>query len=343
VIIFDSNYLIAFLRPDVEQPPRDADDKPVEHFQRRIQELVNDLNVKDVLVGIPTPVIAEILVRYPDNKSEYLEILRNRYKFDVMPFGIKAAIEASELIALLVAETKQPAEQWAKVKFDIQIVAMAKAEESLTMLYADDKGIVNNAKRLKIPVTRICELPLPTFRPAPVPMEDALGQNLLFEHRENNDAATTTERPESLTPPEENNQLQADSTHPAPVPRGDGGRAQSEAARKENKNEVPNAGQETTMIKLYVVSSKPIPVPDDLGKAELTFSSNPEDAMRFASRELARGSGLLTLANVECSFAGQEYTCHSFMAQELANEFVIGCEAQGRLQPPRREPEGKGQ
>jgi len=97
------------------------------------------------------------------------------------------------------------------------------------------------------------------------------------------------------------------------------------------------------MIKLYVVSSKPTPVPEDLGKADLTFSSNPEDAMRFESRELARGSGLLTLANVKCSFAGQEYTCHLFTAQELANKFVIGCEAQERLQSPKREPEGTKQ
>lgn len=220
MIIFDSNYLIAFLRPDVKQPPRDAENKPVEHFQERIQELVNDLNVKDVLVGVPTPVIAEILVRYPDNKAEYLEILRNRYKFDVMPFGVKAAIEASELIAMLAAETKQPAEQWARVKFDIQIVAMAKAEDSLTMLYADDIGVVNNAKRLKIPVTRVHELPLPTFRPAPVPMVNADGQELLFEHKEDNAAE------------EENNQLQADPAHPAPVQGSDGGRAQGEATEQ---------------------------------------------------------------------------------------------------------------
>lgn len=118
-------------------------------------------------------------------------MLRNRYKFVIMPFGIKAAIEASELIALLVAETKQPGETWAKVKFDVQIVAMAKAEESLTMLYADDKGVVKNAKRLNIPVTRICDLPLPAFTPAPIRFEVDLGQSELFERRETNDPETT--------------------------------------------------------------------------------------------------------------------------------------------------------
>jgi predicted nucleic acid-binding protein len=234
VIIFDSNYLIAFLRPDAANPPRDAEDEPVEHFQERIRELINELNAKDVLVGVPTPVIAEILVRYPDNKAEYLEVLRNRYRFEIVPFGIKAAIEASELIAMLVAETKQPGETWAKVKFDIQIVATAKAEEAVTMLYADDKGVVNNAKRLGIPVTRIYELPLPTFRPAPVPTEDDLGQKLLFKQRENNDSATTTEAPDSGTT-EENHQLEADPTHPAPIQGSDGGRVESEAPRETGK------------------------------------------------------------------------------------------------------------
>jgi predicted nucleic acid-binding protein len=158
----------------------DGDNNPVEKFKERIAELVNTLNSEDTLIGVPTPVIAEILVHYPESKEEYLEVLRNRYKFDIIPFGIKAAIEASELIGIIAAETKQPAAQWAKVKFDIQITAMAKAENA-TMLYADDKGIVNNAKRIKVPAMRICDLPLPPERkPTPPPAVDDAGQTHLF-------------------------------------------------------------------------------------------------------------------------------------------------------------------
>ena len=180
MIIFDSTYLIALLH-DNPPPPRDENNIPVARFKERIAELVNTVSAQDTTIGVPTPVIAEILVYYPESKEEYLEVLRNRYKFEILPFGIKAAIEASELIAKLVAETKQPASQWAKVKFDVQIVAIAKGESGVTMLYADDKGIVNNAKRLKIPVMRICELPLPPERkPTPPLVTDATGQTRLF-------------------------------------------------------------------------------------------------------------------------------------------------------------------
>jgi hypothetical protein len=204
VIIFDSTYLIAFLHPD-PPPPMDGENHPVERFKERIEELVNTLNADDTLVGVPTPVVAEILVRYPENKIEYLEALRNRYRFDIVPFGIKAAIEASELIAKLVAETKQPGSQWQKVKFDIQIVSMAKAEEKLTMLYADDKGIVNNAIRLGIPVMRICDLPLPRKKmPPPEPIVEESGQEqLIFEAERyiDDENETAPIKEESVAPP----------------------------------------------------------------------------------------------------------------------------------------------
>jgi predicted nucleic acid-binding protein len=202
VIIFDSTYLIAFLHPS-PNPPKDEHDKPVERFKDRIQELVKSLNSTDIRIGVPTPVVAEILVQYPDNKSEYLEVIRDRYRFEVVPFGVKAAIEASDLIALLSQETKQPASQWQKVKFDIQIAATAKAE-SATMLYADDKGIVSNAKRLGINAKRICDLPLPADEPEPQPVilqpMESSGQTRLFENGTNEIVEEEDEREEGTQP-----------------------------------------------------------------------------------------------------------------------------------------------
>jgi len=51
---------------------------------------------------------------------------------------------------------------WAKVSFDIQIVSIAKAEAA-SMIYADDKDIENLARRLNIPVKRVCDLPEPVI------------------------------------------------------------------------------------------------------------------------------------------------------------------------------------
>jgi hypothetical protein len=49
---------------------------------------------------------------------------------------------------------------WDKVKYDRQIVAIAKVAEA-TAIYSDDKGIRSIAKSVDIPVISFAELPLP--------------------------------------------------------------------------------------------------------------------------------------------------------------------------------------
>lgn len=203
--------------------------------------------------------VAEIFVLYPDSKYDYLEIIRDRYRFEFLPFGVKAAIEASDLIAMLAKKTKQPKEQWAKVKFDIQIAAIAKAEAA-TILYADDKGVINNAKRLKIDGKRICDLPLPPEKPPepapPAAIVDTHEQGKLFPARasedkdeeagevvqaENSselradvpsDAKSQTESPKIETPP----------TDTLPIRGTNGGRAEGEASGEGNQEDPEKAG-----------------------------------------------------------------------------------------------------
>lgn len=76
-----------------------------------------------------------------------------------MPFDSRAAIEAADLVSLIKSR-KEKWETWAKVKFDIQIVSIAKAEAA-TVIYSDDHDIENFAKRFNIKVVKICDLPLP--------------------------------------------------------------------------------------------------------------------------------------------------------------------------------------
>lgn len=241
--------MIAFLHPNPETP-MDNDEKPVERFKDRINALISSINASGEKIGIPSPVVAEILVLYPDNKYEYLEVLRDRYRFEIIPFGVKAAIEASDLIAILATESKQSAAQWRKVKFDVQIAAIAKAE-SATVIYADDKGIISNAKRLKIAGKRICDLPLPPPPVAPeIPIETARGQVLLFDQPPPLFQPATEAASEQPEAPKEvqndpepesaqnaprpnaeaSNQHEADPTHPAPVRGSDEGCVEGETA-----------------------------------------------------------------------------------------------------------------
>jgi predicted nucleic acid-binding protein len=158
MIIFDASFLVVFLNRNPE-PAKDRQDKPVSRFKERVEYLATSLTSSGEQIGIPTPAMAEVLVRAGKGRSQFVSILSDRMLFQLVPFDARAAIEAADLIALIKANK----ETWgthAKIKFDIQIVATAKAEDA-TVIYSDDIDIENFAKRLKIPVMRICDLPLP--------------------------------------------------------------------------------------------------------------------------------------------------------------------------------------
>jgi predicted nucleic acid-binding protein len=161
MIIFDASYLVVFLNKD-PKPAADRQGQPVSRFKERVEYLAASLNASGEQIGIPTPALAEVLVRAGRDRSQFVSILSDRMRFQLIPFDARAAIETAELIALI----KSKHETWgthAKVKFDIQIVATAKAEDA-SVIYSDDRDIESFARRFKIPVMRICDLPLP---PAP--------------------------------------------------------------------------------------------------------------------------------------------------------------------------------
>lgn len=158
MIIFDSSFLVVLLYP-TPPPCKDRADQPVTQFKDRVAYLASTMDIKNEVIGVPAPAMAEVLVRAGKGRAQYASILSKSWRFQILPFDSRAAIEAAELIEKIKSNS-QPWGTWAKVKFDIQIVAIAKAE-SATAIYSDDKDVENYAKRLKIPVIRVCDLPLP--------------------------------------------------------------------------------------------------------------------------------------------------------------------------------------
>jgi len=193
VIIFDSTYLVVFLNPN-PPPAMDRNGKPVEQFRERVEYLAQTLNASSEPIGIPAPAMAEVLVRAGKGRTKYVSILSDRWRFQILPFDSRAAIEASELIEQ-VKSSNQPWSTWAKVKFDIQIVSIAKAENA-TVIYADDEDIERYAKRLNIPVIRICDLPLPP-PPEPTPIETGPIGSQMSLLRESEPAQQVSESAES--------------------------------------------------------------------------------------------------------------------------------------------------
>jgi len=164
VIIFDSSYLVVLLHPN-PAPAKDREDKPVAQFKERVEYLTRVMDTKNDAIGVPTPAMAEVLVRSGANRAQYVSVLSDTWKFQILPFDSRAAIEAADLVAATKSR-KEKWDTWAKVKFDIQIVSIAKAEAA-TLIYSDDRDIENFAKRFNIRVMRICDLPLPPTEEAP--------------------------------------------------------------------------------------------------------------------------------------------------------------------------------
>jgi hypothetical protein len=182
-VAFDSSILLPLLFPGVPVPIDPSTSKPIEHCRERIDQLIRDLERSHTKVIIPTPALSEILVRAGKSGPDYLEQLHQSRAFKIEPFDERAAAEVALMIrADLEAYGKKRGRQlqatWAKVKFDRQIVAIAKVNGA-SALYTDDPGVRTFAKASGIDVFGLADLPLPDGvsqmrlfdPPSPAPIE----------------------------------------------------------------------------------------------------------------------------------------------------------------------------
>ena len=165
-VVIDSSMLLLFLRPDT-RVPHGHDGKPApSHARERVENLIKELDESGATVVVPAPALAEVLVRATsDEASEVLDQMRASAVFDIVPFDVRAASELAEIMRAELAERgrtklRDEAETWAKLKFDRQIVAIAKVCGA-TKIYAHDRGLETVAARVGIRVIQLQDLPLP--------------------------------------------------------------------------------------------------------------------------------------------------------------------------------------
>jgi predicted nucleic acid-binding protein len=163
MVAIDSTFLSLMLHPRANPPKDPATGKPVERIHDRIEKLLEDLDSKSERIILPTPVLSEFLILAGKDGPEYLDRLSGMKNILVKPFDEKAAIE----LAAREVEDRETgskrggsANPWAKLRFDRQIVAIAKTNEAKP-IYSDDEDVMKFATRLKIDVIRTWELPLP--------------------------------------------------------------------------------------------------------------------------------------------------------------------------------------
>jgi len=152
------NILTYLFDEHVNAPASKANGLPVEGCRERVEYLIATLQRGRAKIIIPTPSLAESLVRAREGAPERLSIIKRSKHFRISAFDERSAVE----FAAIQDErrrngTKSEAPTRAKAKFDDQIVA---AVEGATIIYSDDDHIKKLAGA-KFEVLGIEDLPLP--------------------------------------------------------------------------------------------------------------------------------------------------------------------------------------
>jgi predicted nucleic acid-binding protein len=163
MVVLDTTTLLLLIEPTAKAPIDPSTNKSVDRARERIEFLLETLSQAKTQVFIPTPVLSELLVGAGNAKNQYLGEIQASGALTIAPFDVKAAVE---LAFLLDGDGKRPKvtmskqETWAKVKFDRQIVAIAKANK-VSAIYTDDSTLASVAKANGIHAHHTWDLPLP--------------------------------------------------------------------------------------------------------------------------------------------------------------------------------------
>ncbi len=166
MVVFDTSTLVLALDPKARPPTDPATNKPVEKCKERVEHLLANLNKSKTPILIPTPVLAEFLVKAGRNKQEYLDKFLGSRNFEVGVFDVRAAIELALLLDPDLQGNKKLDDKTtkAKIKFDRQILAIAKARGA-DRIYTDDEKLAKCAQSNGIAAVMTWEIPLPPLPP----------------------------------------------------------------------------------------------------------------------------------------------------------------------------------
>jgi hypothetical protein len=163
MVVIDATTLLLMLRPGTPVPAG-SNGVSIVKPKERIEYLVQQLDKAKTKIIIPTPALSEVLVRAGATASQQIvEHLQKYSVFRIEPFDTRAAIEVAAMTRTALDSGKKRGSSvatWAKVKYDRQIVAIAKVCGAAT-IYSDDGDIAALAKEAKINVIGIADLPLP--------------------------------------------------------------------------------------------------------------------------------------------------------------------------------------
>jgi hypothetical protein len=164
MVVIDTTMLMLLFRPNVPERVTDSKGKPIDYVSERVAYLVKTIEGSKSRIIIPTPVLSELLVRAtPQETQRILDEINGAAVFRIEPFEMRAAIELAVMTrnALSTGNKKGGSSAtWAKVKFDRQIVAIARVAQA-AVIYTDDENLAETAKAVNIQPIGLAELALP--------------------------------------------------------------------------------------------------------------------------------------------------------------------------------------
>jgi hypothetical protein len=196
MVVIDATMLMLLFRSDVPARAIDFRGNAIDHVPDRIAYLVKTIEASKSRIVIPTPVVSELLVRVSAEETQrILDEINGAAVFRIEPFETRAAIELAVMTRLALGDGDKKGgsnEPWAKVKFDRQIVAIARVVQA-TAIYTDDTNLAATSKMVGIPAVGLSELQLPP--------ETAQGQ-LPFEAKKPDAIDEITQQTQTLEEPE---------------------------------------------------------------------------------------------------------------------------------------------
>ena len=161
--VIDSTALLCLLEPDSATGSDPKTGEPITDAKARIDHLIATLEKKGEAILIPTPALSEVLVHAGSAGPQYLQILNSTQCFRIVDFDQRAAVELASMTreALESGDLRAGTTATrAKLKFDRQIIAIARVHRQTT-IYSDDSDIAKLAAALELEVIPISALPTP--------------------------------------------------------------------------------------------------------------------------------------------------------------------------------------
>jgi len=166
IVAIDTSVLLLMFDPKARVPKDPATGQPLERAAERVNLLVSTMVASRAKILIPTPVLSELLVGSGPSFQSFIDRINQNAAFRVAPFDQRAAIEAALAHRDALSRGGFRVDSGAvdtsksKIKFDRQIVAIAKVEGCSTV-YSDDEDVVGMAIRCGMTAVRTADLDLP--------------------------------------------------------------------------------------------------------------------------------------------------------------------------------------